>query len=52
MPVTCAGPETDPQRSNEETTELMVRLANGAVAVVGTERSRTQFESFCKEQGV
>lgn len=38
--------------SRDADTELMVRLAKGAVAVVGMDKSRTQLDSFCSEQGV
>jgi hypothetical protein len=51
-PVMCAGPETAPQRRSDVETWLMVMLAKGAVAVVGTERSRTQFDSLDSEHGV
>lgn len=51
-PVMCAGPETEPHRRRDVLIEVMVMLAKGAVAVVGTERSRTQLVSFDREHGV
>ena len=51
-PVMCAGPETEPHSNKEEAMDVIVMLAKGAVAVVGTERSTTQPESFDREQGV
>jgi hypothetical protein len=41
-PVMCAGPDTEPQSSKEEVTDVIVIDANGEFAVVGTERSTTQ----------
>jgi len=51
-PVMCAGPDTEPHRRRDEETELMVMLAKGAVAVVGTDRSTTHPVSFWREHGV
>ena len=42
----------EPHNSSEEETDVMVRDANGAVAVVGTERSATHPQSLEREQGV
>ena len=52
MPVMCAGPDTEPQRRSDEETELIIKLAKGAVAVVGTEKSTTHPVSFCRMHGV
>jgi len=51
-PVIWAGPETEPQMSSEEVAELMVRLAKGPVAVLGTEISTTQLVRRWRLQGV
>jgi len=50
-PVMCAGPKTEPHSKRDDDTDLIVRLANGAVAVVGTDRSRQQDVSLCSVQG-
>jgi hypothetical protein len=47
-----AGPETEPQTKSEEVVELIVKLANGLLAVLGTERSTTQLLRRCRLQGV
>lgn len=51
-PVIWAGPETEPQTKSDEEMELMVRLAKGLVALLGTERSTTQLFRRCRLQGV
>jgi hypothetical protein len=51
-PVIWAGPETEPQTKSDEEVELIVRLAKGLVAVLGTERSTTQLFRRWRLQGV
>ena len=39
-----AGPETDPQIRSDEFMWFIVKLANGLVTVLGTDRSTTTWE--------